>query len=246
MRLLKTFACYFMLFAVFSGSTCPTTDDPLPPRLSAPSFTAMEVSSVKQGDRYHPALCMSWTPPPQDSNSVRFYYILRNAVNFNDTLYSIVRHSIPREITSYCDRIDQFGYPSDGIKEIGYRICALDTAGQTGDTADVRSFFLAGPPFLQTPHADDTLNKNLFEWSMRGIFGQYRTFMLFWDSDTLLWKSVPESTYGGEKSDLFSAMLPDTLIDSLHPGTCHWGAKVEALSLPYQQSMDIRSLYVLE
>ncbi|MBD3344690.1 MAG: hypothetical protein GF401_06475 [Chitinivibrionales bacterium] len=244
MRLLKSCAGTCIAGALLLSSTCPTQDDFFPPPLEAPVFADITAGAVRQGGRYHPSLCMTWSPPAQDSNQVDYYSILRNAVNFSDTLFSIARHSIPGSITSYCDRIDQFGFPKESIKKISYRICTLDTAGQSGDTSQTDTFFLAVPPRLRRPAIDDTLTENYFEWSMRGVFGQYRTFMLFWNSSGLLWQSTPDSTYGNEKNDVFTAALPDSLYNSLTGDTCFWGVKIEALSLPYQESIDIRSVYV--
>lgn len=213
------------------ASTCPTSDPFLPPRLNAPSFTAMNVTGIKSGEVYQGAVHMQWVLTNAASFQVKEFVILRKKQS--DSAYGVMHHGIPDNVSNDYDLIDPKDLPQNQLFGepyacIRYRIFAIDTFGRSGDTSAVDSILLTWTPTLVYPA--DTLGKNLFKWSTRGYQGGYFSLMMVWcdSGDCLLWTSPKPSqpTYGSATEDTFSAELPSPLYP-LAPGRYYYGVKIE-------------------
>lgn len=221
--------------AALLGSSCPDPVGPLPPNLGPPCILSLDMTAVKTGSgaayRYREAVRITWQAPPQDSNKVMNYFVLRKAALSQDTTLSVVAHSIPGEVTTYEDRLDQITPPAIGKeKYLEYRIASVDTLSEPGDTSAPDTFVYAHPPRLYAPV--DTMAANFFTWGITKMPLGFFTYMMLWNEDGLVWQSPrPQSpTYGGENPEIpVSVSLPDTLWP-LPSGMYYFGVKVEAVT----------------
>lgn len=232
---------------VLMGSTCPTYEPPPPPVPGAPVITHTEITGYlsPSSRMVRPAVHLRWMPSPADSIGIQSFTILRRTGD--DSSFSTLRRSIPRDITRYHDITDGITVAEGTYLPVYYRVFAVDSLGRNGDTSAVDTVELANPARLMSPL--DTLRDPVFKWAIMGTMSVFYTYMCLWDSLGLRWQSpLPsEPTFLSDyQVDSTSVRLPDSLIP-LHQGTYFWGAKMDILNgrrTITTGSMAIGSFYV--
>ena len=210
-------------------SCLPTPEEPLPPRLGAPTLHTLEIGAVRVGDSYREAVRLRWEPPSTDSAAVHRYNVIRK--DPGDSVFRLAAFDIPDTVTIYDDVIAEVPRVSDDYTRILYRVFALEASEllRSGDTSAARAVQLAPPPVLE-PIDTFTADTRL-RWSVPGIQVGYYSFAMVWDSAGLLWESPRphHPTYGADgKLIPFSLKLTDSLLP-LAPGRYHWAAQVDVV-----------------
>jgi hypothetical protein len=224
------------------ASTCPTPDSYLPNPIRAPAFTSISITAIKSGGGYRQAARLQWELPGKDSLPVSQFVILRKK-QISDTAYTVLHYGIPDSQFLDWDILSPADWPGQGTyTKFWYRVFALDTQGQSGDTSAADSAQLSWPPTIVSPV--DTLFNGLFKWSTILYRGGYYTYLYLWsDSLGLLWTSPQpsEPIYGHETPDSQSIILPAPPAP-LAPGKYYCGVKV---LMPGEniQSMALRQFY---
>ncbi len=215
---------------------------PLPQRLNAPRIQRLDISGVQNGFFYDEAIRISWTPPDNDSIGISSYTLLRSYENA-DSGFSAVIYEIPSAITSFSAPLSEQYRTITDIRWVYFRVFAIDSLDQPGDTSRVDSIALAPSPHVTYPY--DTLSQNKFEWQIADIRNPFRSYITLWDTSGKVWQSdSSQIEYGnGIRLITFSRSLPDSLWP-LHEGTWFVGATCFAIGGSFEQSIRIRRTYV--
>ncbi len=246
MRRLRGTAGVVAVSVLLPAVTCPTPEPPLPPRLASPRFVSMKPAAVRSGGRYREAISFCWEAPPEDSNRVDNYTVLREIRDSSDTIRTVAVYGIPRDVGCYFDPIEHVEAPPERTyKNVYYRIFATDTVGEPGDTSDAACFVLAAPPFLVNPHEGDTLTPEAFQWRVAGFGDSYDTYMELFREDSLLWRSDTLRDIFGGLDDFgnHEMRLPDSL-SPLPSGSYAWAVFLDVSVGKYPSSIRVGAFHV--
>ncbi|KMQ51666.1 hypothetical protein CHISP_1423 [Chitinispirillum alkaliphilum] len=163
-------------------------------------------------------------PPQSDSLSVSRYTLQRKTTE--DSLYSILAHSIPGHITEYYDDLTMFNFPFTGYDSLFYRIIAFDSLGRSSDTSEVSILILSPQPNLIS-YIHDT---GVFRWRSLGIQGSVNSWIRVWDEEEEnVWESHKMDRYGDEGTGVTFKFTLDSLHNSLlKEGNWYYGLFIEA------------------
>lgn len=215
---------------------------PLPQRLGPPRITSLELAGHRSGGSYEEALLVQWKPPANDSGSLQAYVLLRSVVSDSSGFIRIPGTFSPRQHT-YHDPLSALPYyPTAPHPYVYYKIFAIDSFDQRGDTSGVDTIGLTFPPLITHPR--DTLATNHFAWRITGIQAPFRTHAILWSSDTVLWRTEPSALIYVNESDVVrdSSRIPDALWP-LPEGNYYFGVNVTVPGYPPEYALNIAPLY---
>jgi len=234
--------------AVLMQASCPGPGLPLPQRVDAPVLVmdSAQVTGVRRGGEWRKSIRLPWTAPVDSEGIIASYVLLRSSAGTIDSLFDVAIQGIPDTIRAAYDVIDEIPSPSTGgYQPVYYRLFALDTYGRAGDTCPAESVMLA--PDARVLEPADSTYAGQFRWSMTGVQGPYISYIKIWSSAALLWESPRPAmpVYGGEAiTDLFSAVLPDSVRSVLAGSRCWYGAKIDVQMGNFPQSIVIGSCVI--
>lgn len=221
MRILK----FILLFAILSFlpcATCIPDNVIIPPKLGKTVFKKVAFDVVYQqalGD-YGEVLHFSWTRPSTDSNAISSFELLRKTGY--DTTFELYKNIPFPDTNDYYDPVENTDFPLEGYDSVYFRILAVDTVGNPGDTSAICTLYIAPKPVF------DTLAGQCLNWHHSG-FSHLSSYIRIWsDSLKKQWTSDEIWLFTDTDQDAkFQACIPDSLLPTFR-GKWYYGIFITA------------------
>ncbi len=167
------------------GSSCPTPVEQEPPHLKSPRFLESRVLVAKVGGLFEELVYLSWAPPDSDSAAVDAYVMMQR-LPFDTAIDTLgIFPSQPERIPAprtwaYEPTQNIRKYGSGEVMMLYYRVFAIDTLGNAGDTSVQCSVALLKNADAVYPK--DSLLDNRFEWEIAYVQDEVFTNIMVWNS----------------------------------------------------------------